>query len=98
MRISDWSSDVCSSDLGVILLVRGLLAEKAFSMRRLTVESAERTVISWVFARASRSAINATDTRSKPTEESAMTAETLATEGNFVLASDRKSTRLNSSH
>src|SRR3546814_9893785 len=56
-------------------------------MRRLTVESAERTVISWVFARASGSAINATDTRSKPTEESAMTAETLATEGNFVLAS-----------
>src|SRR3546814_10071048 len=59
MRISDWSSDVCSSDLNV----RGLAGADARTGRGRQAPPAERTVRRRAFARAHQPGTQAGDTR-----------------------------------
>src|SRR3546814_8947407 len=54
MRISDWSSDVCSSDLNALLMVwrlavRGIFASKFYGWRE-AVRSAPRAVLANIIA------------------------------------------------
>src|SRR3546814_2135509 len=105
MRISDWSSDVCSSDLAVLLLGGAsfmalmVLAHMGFSLEAL-------------FARAVEVKTQAALADGATTAEAAERGRSIMAPGNFIkdpvsaisfglalmLGTDRKSTRLNSSH
>src|SRR3546814_1531002 len=57
LRISDWSSDVCSSDLGIVGIVAGSVLTMAYSLRFAAVfwrrsgrDDADVPAPSWVFA------------------------------------------------
>src|SRR3546814_4983579 len=96
MRISDWSSDVCSSDL----VVRPLAVLVSTLGGKLSWR--ERTLIAWIAPRgivaASVSALFAL----KLEERGIADAQVLVTLTFLIIIStvliDRKSTRLNSSH
>src|SRR3546814_8912863 len=49
MRISDWSSDVCSSDLGVVALLVSMSAALVLSRFRDEGDAAARAM--WLFSR-----------------------------------------------
>src|SRR3546814_7051482 len=91
MRISDWSSDVCSSDLGtepafdVVLVVNGLWLDEQRLQRRLARQEGLRQ---------RRAAIR--DIRLVTNQHDAALVALLP-ENRGQIAADRKSTRLNSS-
>src|SRR3546814_8456884 len=100
MRISDWSSDVCSSDLRVVayarskgqqrfgaLIPKNLYGTRATGAFRDAVSKAGGTLV-------------AIETYDRSATALSGAARRLANAGDMdaVLIADRKSTRLNSSH
>src|SRR3546814_6574722 len=97
MRISDWSADVCSSDLDVVVLAIGEstnMSGEAQSRTSITVPDAQQALAEAVAA------------TGKPVVVLLKNGRALALEGAVRDAAaivvtwflDRKSTRLNSSH
>src|SRR3546814_3839562 len=110
MRISDWSSDVCSSDLGDITIFEGVEIVRSIGTAPLTFQlDANRAIFGQDFSIDGGTGpldvlfnANANNT-ADPTGEDAGVVLNFATintrGGNFWLyGQDRKSTRLNSSH
>src|SRR3546814_5970091 len=98
MRISDWSSDVCSSDLIAAVQYRGHIISLFIVQHPLVHSEARARYLSHPYARARRTPqmsakISASRTRARYSRVS--TAFPLIESAN---AADRKSTRLNSSH
>src|SRR3546814_8665136 len=98
MRISDWSSDVCSSDLGG---TRRNAQRKIADWSIARIALADRTVEREIGRRFGE--IDIDRTRSdKPLENGHVAGRFLVDhrreEITIVMAGDRKSTRLNSSH
>src|SRR3546814_7483252 len=107
MRISDWSSDVCSSDLGqrARLLAQGgrqlqRLAGAAHVQRHPRVRRLQALEVAQGFAVVDALAVGAHDhvAGSRPAFSAAEPAYTRVTAAPRALSRDRKSTRLNSSH
>src|SRR3546814_3511487 len=95
MRISEWSSDVCSSDLGCDIIADRLLAEHGIARRHPAIF--EIVIIS-----RQRRCIASEDIRVQTRERVGLTAALhkgeVGGEKVGALAKDRKSKRLNSSH
>src|SRR3546814_9987926 len=97
MRISDWSSDVCSSDLDVRVMLRD---------NRVRYDSVERRGDNAIVARLATA--DAADKALALAAKNLPNLQAEANEGTLVLrvpeaevaqiTTDRKSTRLNSSH
>src|SRR3546814_5988271 len=109
MRISDWSSDVCSSDLasafanavgaalgGLLLELDGLAGLRGWQWVFIVTAIPALLLVPVVLARLPRGPAEA---RWLSDEQKAWLAVTLAEEGGTrEHVKDRKSTRLNSSH
>src|SRR3546814_5473476 len=91
MRISDWSSDVCSSDLGYAVRY-ALAALKGVGERAMEELVAERR------ADGPFTSLSDLARRVDPRLLNKRQLETLTAGGAFDSIEDRKSTRLNSSH
>src|SRR3546814_10295028 len=106
MRSSDWSSDGCSSDLGVALLRLGAVSALLFGLTLLLTLGAEVTLVAgvmlaaplvlvaWVFFQQSPAASQGLAPGLAP---QGLVPRSLAPRTAATLR-DRKSTRLNSSH
>src|SRR3546814_3495702 len=105
MRISDWSSDVCSSDLRLYQIGRRELADRLKEGRA----SGSRFAIRAQSIAAIRSALDAGQVRESQRLNKQMVLLTIAISGGpfigllgtvlgVMITLDRKSTRLNSSH
>src|SRR3546814_6517026 len=102
MRISDWSSDVCSSDLNVRDCVHVALARAGISRHGLAaigITNQRETCVLWDRAtgRPIHNAIVWQDTRTEPIM-APLAEENVLGRDRFRQKTDRKSTRLNSSH
>src|SRR3546814_3445407 len=92
MRISDWSSDVCSSDLSL-------------AIRSMDSDNADAVPASGISGQVSANQINSVDgsqitgvVSRAASADTASTAQSLDPNAKLNLPVDRKSTRLNSSH
>src|SRR3546814_7603084 len=102
MRISDWSSDVCSSDLEVVIatffnfdpgLVRHAMDGLWDTVSPAALIDARFEAAAAMLRRALGELASGPDL-----EEAAALARTAAEHGALHLSGDRKSTRMNSSH
>src|SRR3546814_2528507 len=110
MRISDWSSDVCSSDL--VVEVGGSPAQRREAKAKQEAESkkknaAEALALDLVVEAPQRIFVRGRGLEAEwagkltvagTTAEPRINGELHIVRGDFRLAGDRKSTRLNSSH
>src|SRR3546814_3676410 len=100
MRISDWSSDVCSSDLLIVLLLPTLVYVVLLH-RRLSSLRADREAVDAVVERmneATRRADAALKGIRQTAEQAKTTLDEPTVRAQALRDEDRKSTRLNSSH
>src|SRR3546814_10526033 len=104
MRISDWSSDVCSSDLELVALWRAsykLDGPRGALVRLLMITLQRRSEVAslpWAELDQDKRLWLLPGERSKNGEEHLLPLSDLATDEFKALGRDRKSTRLNSSH
>src|SRR3546814_2948680 len=101
MRISDWSSDVCSSDLAKTFVVEPdptKLASFGISYSELgeALENANLAVGANYYNRGGEAYLVRVDSRVRTVDE--ISNAVAATRGGTPITVDRKSTRLNSSH
>src|SRR3546814_10366371 len=107
MRISDWSSDVCSSDLfnraqqdgflpyvedGTVVLVGATTENPSFELNAALLSRCQVLILN----RLDRDALERLLERAEAAEGRALPVDADAREA--LIATDRKSTRLNSSH
>src|SRR3546814_2143349 len=100
MRISDWSSDVCSSDLGGRDFARFLItdAHGAVRFEREGMDGTPVRVLQIPFLQGDGVPMLVALIDEEESSAPALGATAAATLGNLVAMIDRKSTRLNSSH
>src|SRR3546814_4754740 len=97
MRISDWSSDVCSSDLNIRLPIPDLTEERRKELAKLASQYAEKARIAVRNVR--RDGMDGLKADEKKGEISQDEQKRLEAEVQKLTdKTDRKSTRLNSSH
>src|SRR3546814_9583101 len=99
MRISDWSSDLCSSDLDVVTQLNWLDDKKDWSRWQLDqCQAARDTSLDWAVTAPALYACGAVATGVGAVVCGAAIAAYIIYANRYRRQSDRKSTRPNSSH
>src|SRR3546814_9123695 len=100
MRISDWSSDVCSSDLGAAaLLSSGLFQSEQEMPDEDDKKTAKPAEAAGKAPEGPEGEVSASEEGGDADQDAMMAEwEAMAAEGEAEPEGDRKSTRLNSSH
>src|SRR3546814_6095341 len=102
MRISDWSSDVCSSDLKIMIAVVAICAVGFGAVTGLVtwfaVDAAQRNADTIAREQAARYSETVRAELDKSMDIARTLAQSFQGLKDFGVARDRKSTRLNSSH